>query len=187
MAGNRPITVHSSCDELPITNVQKEYSENLFHALCAHSKYLCQTSNNDFGVDLKIEQLIVSQNGNSYHSGPELLSFQVKSSKNWELSNGNIKYQLDNKAFNAMVYRNQKNLNPLIVILCCLPEKHEDWIEYQNYTTLFTNYYWYKTDETELKENENSRTTVYIPSNQRVEKNTITQLIEMYNVQPIIG
>lgn len=187
MSGTQSIIVHNSCDELPITDVQKQYSENLFHALCAHSKYLCQKATNDYGVDYKVEQLIVSKNSNSYYPGPELISFQIKSSKNWEEANGSIKYQLDNRAFNAMVYRNQKKLNPLIVILCCLPENHSEWVEYQDHTTLFTNYYWYKTDVVDLKENEDSRTTIHIPLDQRVERNTITDLIDRYNVQPIIG
>lgn len=177
------LTVHHSCIELPLTDVKKQYSENLFYALCSYSKYLCQRPTNDYGVDLKIEKLFKTPNG-ANTPGPELLAFQVKSSENWENNGTCIKYKLENKTYNSMVHRNINGLNPLILILCCLQKKHEDWVSYDAQTNIYTNFYWYTINELEYKENQSSSTTIHIPEDQRFKDNTITELIDRYEVQP---
>lgn len=55
------------------------------------------------------------------------LDIQLKATSNWELKDGVIKFALPVKNYNDL---RSKAVNRKILVVVCLPEKEDDWIEY---------------------------------------------------------
>lgn len=83
-----------------------------------------------------------------------------------------------------MSRRNKQKREPLILILCCLSKKTKDWIKYDCPSLLNCEFYWYHSNEVVLKDNADSRTTIYIPKKNQVKENTIKKLVDKFRVKP---
>lgn len=78
----------------------------------------------DYGVDGQFSEVV--QRGNRLVNTGYPLDFQAKASTNWELSDGNIIYDLEAKTYNDIVSRTSAETT-LILILLCLPPAMRDW------------------------------------------------------------
>lgn len=180
------IRLYNGCEPLSENKIKKLFSEHFFAVLCAHSKYAFEhvDTDSDYGIDFRIKELIF-RNGLK-REGKELLRIQVKSSVDWKIENNYISYKLANKSYNDIIQHNIDNDKPLIVILLCLHKEQLDWVLFDdNKNTVNSSFYWYHTSEIILKNNEESKTTIQIPTKQRLKLNTLTELIEKFQIKKV--
>jgi hypothetical protein len=144
--------------------VKCRISESCFYAIGSFAKcYFEQRKReNDAGVDFL---LIKSYERNGkIRNGPTILEFQIKSTIDWEIIDGHIRYSLKNKNYNDMVDRNINGEYPIILVLMCLDREEENWIQCNMESIVFKKcVYWYHNNAMERKPNEESSTTINIP------------------------
>jgi hypothetical protein len=78
----------------------------------------------DYGVNGQFVP-VTSRNGRRVSTGHPL-DFQAKSSINWQLSEGNVIYDLEAKTYDDIVTRDVSE-RTLLLILLCLPRSPEEW------------------------------------------------------------
>jgi hypothetical protein len=78
----------------------------------------------DYGVDGQFVP-VTSRNGRRVSTGHPL-DFQAKSSINWQMSGGNVVYDLEAKTYDDIVTRDVSETT-LLLILLCLPRSPEEW------------------------------------------------------------
>jgi len=96
------------------------------------------------------------------------------------ISNGLIKYGLENKTYNDLISRRDTNANPLILMLFILPDDATRWVECQSDKLVFQKHlFWYSIPDTAQQAiNENSRTTIDIPDTNVVNLSTMPTLFD---------
>lgn len=80
----------------------------------------------DYGFDGTFRKVSFRGSRRVENSFP--LDFQLKCTKNWQLDDEHIVYDLESKTYNDLVTRHPSGTGA-IVILLCLPESSSDWVE----------------------------------------------------------
>ena len=167
--------------------VKAKISVNCFLALGAFLRYKMTPvgQEDDYGIDVLLWHQ-VDRDGHIRDLSP-VLHFQIKSTENYRIVGDEIVYQLENKTLNDVITRNINQSTPLIVILLILPsEEGIDWMRIDhNDIRIMKSLYWYHSDSTTLKVNEDSKTTIRIPIAQNVNTGSLKSLIEKFAVQRV--
>ena len=143
-------------------DVKEALSRAYVQAVCGMGGYNYGTDAKDYGFDITIKKIFKRLSGKSCPSGLNL-DVQIKSTTNFEVNDTHIKYQLKNKNYNDLAYDSNGGTKRILVLLL-LPNNKEEWIN-QNPESLIMKKcaYWYYLEGQELKENEESKTTISIP------------------------
>ncbi len=82
----------------------------------------------DYGTDGSLNEVFTS-GGRSRPTGYKI-DFQLKASKNWELTDCEIVYALEPKTYNDIVIRYQdESTTRCLLVLLCLPQQEDDWLK----------------------------------------------------------
>jgi hypothetical protein len=166
---------------IPDNDAKCRISEGCFFALGSYARYRLEKVNqeNDAGIDYHLIRQI--QRGNKIRSLSTALDFQLKSTENWEETDKYIKYALDSKNYNDIIYRNKENDVRLILILMCLHRKENQWINIHKNKIIFREkLYWFYTESIDLLENENSNKTIYIPKENVLDVRAFKKIVNDY-------
>jgi hypothetical protein len=169
---------------IDINEVKSRISEGCFFAVGSYARYKLEKVHleDDCGADFHLKRLYL-RNG-SISDGGIILDFQLKATENWVDEGDLIKYALATKNYNDMVGRNINGIQPIILILMCLPEDQGTWVCCGSEDITFRkNMYWYHTDETEIRDNENSTITLKFPKNNLLTHETFTTLVNEFGTR----
>ena len=164
--------------------VKCRLSEGCFFALGSYSKYHLRkvSEEDDYGHDFELRKLI-ERNGSHTDVG-SILDFQLKCTTKWEDNGNDVKYSLRSKNYNDIVQRNLDCSTPLILILMCLPSNDPEWVQVSENQIIFReNLYWYHTTSKEMLQNEDSSKTIYIPKQQKINVNTLQDLVINFGIK----
>lgn len=96
-------------------------------AIAAKAGYNVQFFKEQYKVDGTIRR--VRKIRNTYEDTGHSLEFELKSSFNFSLEDGKIKYQLEADNYNQLVRRSKdQNATHQILILYCMPKNPEEWV-----------------------------------------------------------
>jgi hypothetical protein len=96
-------------------------------AIVAKAGYGIQFLHRQYKVDGTIFE--VSKVNGKYRNSGYSIQFELKSSIDFEIRDGKVKYDLDAGNYNQLVSLTQDpNVAPQILILFCMPEDSEDWM-----------------------------------------------------------
>jgi hypothetical protein len=130
----------------------------------------------DYGVDGSFDEVVVRQN-RRVESGFSL-SFQLKSSTQWQLNDTQVVYDLEVKTYNDLILRrSMRTATPCILILLALPSDSMQWLicEETQLRLQGTCYWEYLSGS--LSENRQS-VRIRIPRSQRLNPESLLTLIE---------
>jgi hypothetical protein len=130
----------------------------------------------DYGVDGSFDEVVVRQN-RRVESGFSL-SFQLKSSTQWQLNDTQVVYDLEVKTYNDLILRrSMRTATPCILILLALPLDSMQWLicEETQLRLQGTCYWEYLSGS--LSENSQS-VRIRIPRSQRLNPESLLTLIE---------
>lgn len=143
-------------------------SEGCFTALAARAGLSIErvSTESDYGTDFHVKKLINIHG--KITAGAVFLDIQLKSTTDYEISDGFIKYHLRVKTYNDIVYRNISNEVPILLVLMLLNKNEKDWCEICDKNIIFKNsLFWHRIDEKEyLNSNSDSTRLIKVPINQ---------------------
>lgn len=130
----------------------------------------------DYGVDGTFHP--IKQVGKSLCDSGFPLDFQLKATTNWRINDTEIIYSMDAEAYNKLVDRNNdKRAIPQILILFCLPQNPDEWLEAnEDRLKLRKCCYWQRL-QGELTTN-STTVTVRIPRTQVFHVQSLLQLLD---------
>jgi hypothetical protein len=118
----------------------------------------------DTGVDftIKYDMIRTLPNGEIRHSeSPYSCDIQLKATTISSIIDDRLwlKYDLNAKNYNDLIFRKQLGSTPLILILFILPDDENDWVKIlRNKLILSKNAYWYYPNHSEINQVKNSGT-----------------------------
>ncbi len=130
----------------------------------------------DKGVDFSVHK--IAQRGTRTIDMGGVVDIQLKSSSRYSEDDGHIVYDLESKTFNDMVYRNAFGNTPFILVLMTLEDSAASSIDVrEREIAIKRSMYWYTTEETTPRENEDSSVRIRIPVAQRLDLSTFGELV----------
>lgn len=139
----------------------------------------------DHGVDLTIQEQgtrSVPGGGIRFLQSGRSIDCQLKATTEDQItvSTGVIKYSLNNKNYNDLIYRRDTNSKPIVLILFILPQDDSHWVEcYQDRMISQKHLYWYSIPKSaQIATNENSKTTIEISDANVINLNTMPTLFD---------
>lgn len=167
--------------------VKEAVSRTLFTLLASYKGYKVVQISPDNGCDVTVEKVVSRPTRNGkvrlVDSGHRL-RVQLKSTTEERgiiQADGSVKYKLENKTFNDLVYSLNTQM-PLLLVLLVLPSERTDWVTCETDCIKAQKYlYWYSVDPSQqLVENEASKTTITIPAENRLATDTIDTLFDNF-------
>jgi Domain of unknown function (DUF4365) len=130
----------------------------------------------DYGVDGSFDEVVVRQN-RRVESGFSL-SFQLKSSTQWQLNDTQVVYDLEVKTYNDLILRrSMRTATPCILILLALPSDSMQWlICEETQLRLQGTCYWEYLSGSPSENRQSVR--IRIPRSQRLNPESLLTLIE---------
>jgi len=172
--------------ELDLNKIKCRISEGCFYAIGSCAGYLLvkRHGEDDEGIDFELKTRKM-RNG-KVSPGSTVLEFQVKSTVNWAEDENNISYACPSKNYNDLITRNIDKDVRIILILMCLPEQKEEWINSTLENIVFKkSTFWYSTDSEELLENEDSTKTIYIPKTNILTADTFKDVVNKFMLRKL--
>lgn len=158
-------------------HMAEDLSEAYVRAVAARARItLSAMRNHDYGVDGTFNR-IQTINGRRAETGFKL-DFQLKASKNWTEQDGKVIYDLPVKNYNDLVDRaTKRNATPFILVLLCLPDAVENWIEITAEHLLLRKFcFWHRLSGPRTDNAVTKR--IEIPSAQRLTAEAVSSLLE---------
>lgn len=135
----------------------------------------------DKGLDFSVHK--IANRGNRTIDMGSVVDIQLKSSSRYSEDDGHIVYDLESKTFNDMVFRNLNGNIPFILVLMTLEDSASSSVDVrEREIAIKRSMYWYRTQETTPKENEESRVRIKIPVAQRLDLSTFDELVRSLDV-----
>ncbi len=148
-------------------------------AIAARAEVVLSICDHDFGVDGTFTP-IIELNGFKTLSKYSL-DFQLKSTTNWKIVNNEIVFDLDAKNYNYMANNNNQERAPLILLIFCLPQDKNVWLNENEYMLVMKKCcYWSYTNGSESS-NVNS-VRIKIPTCNIFDSETLTDLLEKVKI-----
>lgn len=158
-------------------HVEEALCEAYVQTIAAWARVAVSTRRHDHGIDGSFRH-IDKIRGRRSESGIAL-DFQLKASKKWSLdsTNANIIYDLEAKTYNDLA----NYLAPCILILLCLPQEANEWVEQcEDYLLLRKcGYYWEKPDHEGTLNSATKR--ISVPRDQLLTPNAVLRLLTRTN------
>lgn len=165
-------------------DIKERIHSGCFQAVAASCRYAIKEVNNedDYGVDFNLVKL--RNRGTKIRDCGSVLDFQLKASKSWTEKDNCITYKLENKTLNDIRQRNREGDLPLVLVLLCVPEDCESIVSINDDSiSIHKKMYWYHCDQEDPIENENSKTTIYIPLEQVFAPTTFCDIISTFGLE----
>ena len=157
-------------------HIAEDLSRAYVQAVAAKAGVNLSTRVHDYGVDGTFHPIRII-NGRRAEAGFPL-DFQLKASKNWEMNENQIVYDLEVKTYNDLIHRGSTSRAvPCILILLCLPENPQEWLELSEEQLLLRKCsYWHHVTGDLTENTETIR--IRIPQAQRLTSESLLALLE---------
>jgi hypothetical protein len=144
-------------------DIKEALSKAYVQAICCMGGYNYSTDAKDYGFDFTIKGVLRRSSGKYCSSGLNL-DIQIKATTEYEITETHIKYPLRNKNYNDLA-QNMNGGTKRILVVLLLPANKEEWLN-QDIESLVIKKcaYWLCLEGMPLKDNEESSTTISIPS-----------------------
>lgn len=118
---------------MTIEQIKEQLSNRFVGILAANKGFVIDKSDVDLGVDYQLKKTFryTQANGKTrYNVDSRYIDIQLKATTDKSIIDeaNTIKYDLESKSFNDLVYRQQNGIAPLILILFVLPHDPNDWV-----------------------------------------------------------
>lgn len=165
--------------------IKEAISVNYIQTIANRIGYKIAPRSKDHGVDISVIQVdkINSRGKVRYIDSGRTLECQLKATteKGVTRVNGFIKYVLEVKTYNDLIYR-LKTYPPLVLILFILPDDEKDWIACKPDELIIRKHaYWYIPDLKAQTSDNVSSITISIPDNQKIDDKTFSYLFKVLN------
>jgi len=172
---------------MTIEDIKEDLSTRCIEALANRLGYSTESRRKDYGVDLKIVEILkrTEPSGKiSYYESNREIKAQLKATTEKQIRNGNgmIKYDLRVKNYNDIALSVHHH-RPTYLFLIVMPDDEAKWLEYTpDELILRSKCYWYiHAKGTPVSSNKDSH-TIQIPENQIIEMDTFAKLLDdIYN------
>jgi len=146
---------------MTIEQIKEQLSNRFVGILATNKGFVIDKPELDLGVDYQLKKTFTYKppNGNTRYSvDSRYIDIQLKATTENTIIDEKdfIKYDLEAKSYNDLIYRQQNGIAPLILILFVLPSTQAEWVEIDDLELkLRRNAYWYiPPDSSDFTENE---------------------------------
>lgn len=137
----------------------------------------------DYGLDGTFQHS--TKRGKRMYQSGFALDFQLKATKNWRRTGGNIIYDLRNVNYNDIAIQNgdfSRGANKKILLLYCMPERLEDALLIDHDVVKLFHSCYYTFLDGAVPVSEKGHTTVYIPESNLFTPTILDSILEdIYN------
>jgi hypothetical protein len=179
---------HERVRRVPMTpqHVQEALCRAYVLAVAAHAGILCRIKGEfDYGLDGEFRNVVIRKEpagNNRYLETGRAVDFQMKASKNWELKNNSIVYDLEAKTFRDLAFQNaameKEGSSPSILILLCLPTDASTWLTVSGEQLLLKkSCYWHWVPGTAVSDN-SATTRIVIPDSNVLTQSALEELLK---------
>jgi hypothetical protein len=148
-------------------------------SMCGHNiEARINSTEFDYGIDGAFHTIRYLRGARST-SGLRL-EFQMKATTKWSIRNSEVVYSLDASAFDKIVAQNSDphpKIAPVILILLCLPEDQDTWLESSEEELLLRKCCYWAALNGDLTPNEES-VTIRIPQTQHFTPSALSELLQ---------
>lgn len=127
----------------------------------------------DYGIDAQLNSIIIAR-GKRMDSGFPV-AIQLKATENWQSIDGNIIYDLDVHAYNAMVTRPHAAV-PYYIFVLCLPKDKSLWMSSDESSLVLRNCCYWLREQGEYRSG-SSTVRVRIPRTNMVTVDSLNQIM----------
>lgn len=129
----------------------------------------------DYGVDGTFNRIQIIRRRRVASGFP--IDFQLKASIKWRLEDIHVVFDLEAKTYNDLVRRSSdRRAAPLILILFCLPDRQEQWLETDEEQLILRRCcYWTRLTGTQTDRTQSIR--IRIPRDQLLTSESLTELL----------
>lgn len=159
---------------MTIEQIKEQLSNRFVGILAANKGFVIDKPELDLGVDYQLKKTFTytPPNGKTRYSvDSRYIDIQLKATTDNSIIDDNnfIKYDLEAKSYNDLIYRQQNGIAPLILIIFILPYRKVEWVEIDNLELkLRRKAYWYiPPGNSDFTTNEH-RIRITIPKNNRL-------------------
>lgn len=170
--------------------IKEQLSRKYLETVASIGGYIIEGGNMDFGVDLTLQapKIRYENNRQRYTSSGYRIDIQLKATTTRYVysSNDNLKYDLETKNFNDMIYRNiersvNPNAPPLVLILFVLPNNPDRWITIKKNKMVFRKAaYWFYPSINQLPSTNKYKERIQIPKAQQLDLDTFPNLFTRF-------
>lgn len=130
----------------------------------------------DYGTDGIIKRVNVY--GSKREDSGMGIEFQAKATKNWRINEAKtvVSYDMPVEAYNRLIRRFTDGGIPIYLILLCLPENADDWVEISHESLVLKHCCYWQRITGSASPNGNSQ-VVHIPATQRFDPFTLRLLV----------
>jgi hypothetical protein len=113
--------------------VKEAISRHFVQLIASRGGFLCARPDYDYGCDLTVTKVMVVPRGGKmrYLQSGISIDLQLKCTleSGIERTQTSVKYDLEAKTFNDLVYRRNSNAQtPLVLVLLVLPDNKDEWL-----------------------------------------------------------
>lgn len=170
--------------------IKEQLSRKYLETVASIGGYIIEAGNMDFGVDLTLQAPKVRHENNRQRYSPSgyRIDIQLKATTTRYIYSSShlLKYDLEVKNFNDMVYRNiERSMNtnapPLILILFVLPNNPNRWVTIKKNKLVFRKAaYWFYPSDTQMPSTNKYKERIQIPKIQQLDLNTFPNLFTQF-------
>lgn len=159
----------------PKQSRQECLSEAFVHAIASFAGLTVQWRSRDYGIDGSFKKVL--HHGERFIESGVPLDFQLKSTTNWEVSDGFIIYDMEAKTYNDFIYWQANTSSPVRLILLCLPSDEVQWVTTEPDQLVLRNCCYFCSVSGDPTENSQTK-RIRIPNSNILTPETLSALIE---------
>lgn len=164
---------------ITIQHVEEGLSKAYVLAVGCRAGMLCNVDFSfDYGIDGTYREVEYRPDSRrKYFDSGFSLDFQLKASKNIEVVDNNIIYDIDSDTYNELIQSNRGT--PCILIVMKLPNDDTTWLDINEEESILRNCAWYVSLEGKKKTENKKKIRIKIPKKQILTPNALINLMEM--------
>lgn len=161
---------------LPMQKIEELLSVSYVSAVVAHAGFTPSSVAHDFGIDMGVHKLGVMNDDTIVDLG-SVLNLQLKATINWAADKSDIIYDLDAIAYNKLIFSRENSSTPCVLVLCCLPKEHLDWLHIcEDQLAIRKCCYWHYLEGNSTPNSSSQR--IRIPRNQILTSTALKDIID---------
>jgi hypothetical protein len=161
---------------LPMQKIEELLSISYVSAVIAHAGFTPNSVAHDFGIDIGVHKLVAMPDNTLVDLG-SVLNLQLKATINWTAESSNIVFDMEAGAYNKLIFSREYSSTPCVLVLCCLPKEHLDWINIcEDQLAIRKCCYWHHLEGNSTSNTSSQR--IRIPRNQILTSNALRDIVD---------
>lgn len=161
---------------LPMQKIEELLSISYVSAVVAHAGFNPNSVAHDFGIDIGVHKLAAMADDSLVDLG-SVLNLQLKATINWIAEPFDIVFDLEAGAYNKLVFSRENSSTPCVLILCCLPKEHPEWLDIcEDQLTIRKCCYWHHLEGDSTPNSSSQR--IRIPRTQILTSNALKDIVD---------